>query len=126
MGRSTQPARWCGSGPSGTDAGCCAITRPDDGGSVLKSTLPKTTEEGRSMDVEAKVKEIIVQQLGVDADKVTAEASFVDDLGADSLDVVELVMAFEEEFGVEIPDEAAEKIGTVKNAVEFLKQNLDS
>ncbi|MDX2436536.1 MAG: acyl carrier protein [Acidobacteriota bacterium] len=78
------------------------------------------------MDVEVKVKEIIVQQLGVDAEKVTAEASFVDDLGADSLDVVELVMAFEEEFGVEIPDEAAEKIGTVKNAVEFLKQNLDS
>ena len=78
------------------------------------------------MDVEAKVKEIIVQRLGVDADKVTADASFVDDLGADSLDVVELVMAFEEEFGVEIPDEAAEKIGTVKNAVEFLKENLGS
>lgn len=78
------------------------------------------------MDVEAKVNGIIVQQLGVDAEKVTPEASFVDDLGADSLDVVELVMAFEEEFGVEIPDEAAEKIGTVKDAVEFLKQNLDS
>ena len=75
------------------------------------------------MDVEGKVKEIIVQQLGVDAEKVTAEASFVDDLGADSLDVVELVMAFEEEFGVEIPDEAAEKIATVKDANEFLKQN---
>ena len=75
------------------------------------------------MDVEAKVKEIIVQQLGVDAEKVTADASFVDDLGADSLDVVELVMAFEEEFGVEIPDEAAEKIATVKDANEFLKQN---
>ncbi len=72
------------------------------------------------MDVKAKVNEIIVQQLGVDADKVTAEASFVDDLGADSLDVVELVMAFEEEFGVEIPDEAAEKIATVKDAVSFL------
>lgn len=78
------------------------------------------------MEVEAKVKEIIVQQLGVDAEKVTAEASFVDDLGADSLDVVELVMAFEEEFGVEIPDEAAEKIATVKDANEFLKQNLSS
>jgi acyl carrier protein len=78
------------------------------------------------MDVEAKVKEIIVQQLGVDAEKVTADASFVDDLGADSLDVVELVMAFEEEFGVEIPDEAAEKIATVKDANEFLKQNLAS
>jgi acyl carrier protein len=81
-------------------------------------------EEGNDMDVEAKVKEIIVQQLGVDAEKVTPEASFVDDLGADSLDVVELVMAFEEEFGVEIPDEAAEKIATVKDANEFLKQNL--
>jgi acyl carrier protein len=76
------------------------------------------------MDVEAKVIEIIVQQLGVDAEKVTAEASFVDDLGADSLDVVELVMAFEEEFGVEIPEESAEKIATVKDAVEFLKQRV--
>lgn len=78
------------------------------------------------MEVEVKVKEIIVQQLGVDADKVTADASFVDDLGADSLDVVELVMAFEEEFGVEIPDEAAEKIATVKDANEFLKQSQAS
>lgn len=77
------------------------------------------------MDVQAKVKEIIVQQLGVDADKVTLEASFVDDLGADSLDVVELVMAFEEEFGVEIPDEAAEKIATVQNAVDYLTKNLE-
>jgi acyl carrier protein len=75
------------------------------------------------MSIETKVQEIIVQQLGVDADKVSAEASFVDDLGADSLDVVELVMAFEEEFDVEIPDEAAEKIATVKDAVEFLKSN---
>lgn len=78
------------------------------------------------MDVVAKVKEIIVQQLGVDADKVTLEASFVDDLGADSLDVVELVMAFEEEFSVEIPDESAEKIATVKDAVEFLKTSTES
>ena len=78
------------------------------------------------MSIESKVKEIIVQQLGVDAEKVTAEASFVDDLGADSLDVVELVMAFEEEFDVEIPDEAAEKIGTVKDAVEFLTSNASS
>ena len=73
------------------------------------------------MSIENKVKEIIVQQLGVDEDKVSLDASFVDDLGADSLDVVELVMAFEEEFEVEIPDEAAEKIGTVKDAIEFLK-----
>jgi acyl carrier protein len=83
-------------------------------------------EEDTSMEVEAKVKEIIVQQLGVDAAKVTPDASFVDDLGADSLDVVELVMAFEEEFGVEIPDEAAEKIATVKDANEFLKQSQAS
>jgi len=78
------------------------------------------------MSIEAKVREIIVQQLGVDAENVTAEASFVDDLGADSLDVVELVMAFEEEFGVEIPDEAAEKIANVKDAVAFLETNASS
>ncbi len=78
------------------------------------------------MSIEARVREIIVQQLGVDAEKVTAEASFVDDLGADSLDVVELVMAFEEEFGVEIPDEAAEKIANVKDAVAFLETNASS
>ena len=77
------------------------------------------------MDIEAKVKEIVVQQLSVDPEKVTADASFVDDLGADSLDIVELVMAFEEELGVEIPDEAAEKISTVKDAVEYLKQHME-
>ena len=78
------------------------------------------------MSIEAQVKEIIVEQLGVDAEKVNPEASFVDDLGADSLDVVELVMAFEEEFDVEIPDEAAEKIATVKDAVGFLTSNASS
>lgn len=78
------------------------------------------------MDVAARVVEIIVQQLGVDAEKVTPEASFVDDLGADSLDVVELVMAFEEEFGVEIPEESAEKIATVKDAIDFLTQRVGS
>jgi acyl carrier protein len=93
---------------------------------LRKSVLMRNAGEDSSMDVEAKVKEIIVQQLGVDVEKVTPEASFVDDLGADSLDVVELVMAFEEEFDVEIPDEAAEKIATVKDANEFLKQNLAS
>jgi len=77
------------------------------------------------MDVEAKVKEIIVQQLGVDPEKVTLEASFVDDLGADSLDTVELVMAFEEEFGTEIPDEEAEKITAVKDAVTYLKAHVE-
>ena len=78
------------------------------------------------MDIEAKVKELIVTQLGVDADKVTLEASFVDDLGADSLDVVELVMALEEEFGVEIPDESAEKIATVKDAVDYLSEHVEA
>jgi acyl carrier protein len=75
------------------------------------------------MSVEEKVKSIIVEQLGVDANEVTAEASFVDDLGADSLDTVELVMAFEEAFNIEIPDEAAEKIQKVKDAVEYIEKN---
>ena len=77
------------------------------------------------MDIEAEVREIIVSQLGVDAAKVTLDASFVDDLGADSLDIVELVMAFEEQFEVEIPDEDAEKIATVRDAVEYLKAKLE-
>ena len=75
------------------------------------------------MSVREKVKSIIVEQWGVDADEVTAEASFTEDLGADSLDIVELVMAFEEEFGIEIPDEDAEKIGRVKEAVSYIEQN---
>ncbi len=72
-------------------------------------------------DVEAKVKEIIVEQLGVDAKEVSNQASFVNDLGADSLDTVELVMALEEEFDIEIPDEEAEKIQTVGQAIEYIK-----
>ena len=68
-----------------------------------------------------RVKKIIVDQLGCEEDQVTPEASFVDDLGADSLDTVELVMALEEEFGVEIPDEDAEKIATVQNAIDYIK-----
>ena len=70
--------------------------------------------------VEERVKEIIVEQLGVDEGEVTANASFVDDLGADSLDTVELVMAFEEAFTIEIPDEQAEKIRTVKDAIDYI------
>ena len=73
------------------------------------------------MAIEDKVKEIIVDQLGVEADQVKPEASFIDDLGADSLDTVELVMAFEEEFDLEIPDEDAEKIKTVGNAIDYIK-----
>ena len=69
-----------------------------------------------------RVKKIVVEHLGVEADKVTDDASFIDDLGADSLDIVELVMAFEEEFGVEIPDDAAEKIATVNEAIAFINE----
>ena len=76
-----------------------------------------------SNDIANRVKEIVVGHLGVDEAKVTEAASFIDDLGADSLDTVELVMAFEEEFGCEIPDDAAEKIVTVKDAVDFIQQN---
>lgn len=72
-------------------------------------------------DVDAKVKKIISEQLGVPETDVKAESSFVNDLGADSLDTVELVMALEEEFGVEIPDEDAEKISTVQNAIDYIK-----
>lgn len=75
-----------------------------------------------SNEVFSKVKEIIVDQLGVDEGQVKPDTSFVDDLGADSLDVVELVMALEEEFGIEIPDEDAEKIGTVKEAVNYIEE----
>ena len=71
--------------------------------------------------VDERVKQIIVEQLGVDEAEVTPKASFVDDLGADSLDTVELVMAFEEEFGIEIPDEDAEKITRVKEAIEYIE-----
>jgi acyl carrier protein len=73
--------------------------------------------------VEEKVKQIIVEQLGVDEGEVTPNASFVDDLGADSLDTVELVMAFEEAFDIEIPDEDAEKIRTVKDAIEYIDKH---
>lgn len=74
------------------------------------------------MAVEEKVREIVSKQLGVDQEKVTPEASFMDDLGADSLDTVELVMAFEEAFSIEIPDEDAEKILKIQDAVNYIKQ----
>jgi acyl carrier protein len=86
-----------------------------------KTTLKK---KGLNMsDISDRVRTIVVEHLGVDGDKVVDGASFIDDLGADSLDTVELVMAFEEEFGVEIPDDAAERILTVKDAVSFLEEN---
>ena len=74
-------------------------------------------------DIGDRVKKIVVEHLGVEPDKVTEAASFIDDLGADSLDTVELVMAFEEEFGIEIPDEDAEKITRVKEAVEYIESH---
>jgi len=74
-------------------------------------------------DIEARVKEIIVNELGVETEKVNRDASFVEDLGADSLDTVELVMAFEEEFGIDIPDEDAEQMRTVGDAVDYLSKN---
>ncbi|MDI3482065.1 MAG: acyl carrier protein [Tepidanaerobacteraceae bacterium] len=70
-----------------------------------------------------KIKKIIAEQLGIDEDDVVPEASFIDDLGADSLDIVELIMAFEEEFDLEIPDEEAEKIKTVQNAIDYIKNH---
>jgi acyl carrier protein len=77
------------------------------------------------MSVEEKVKEIIMDQLGVEEKQVNTQASFIDDLGADSLDTVELVMALEEEFDVEIPDEDAENIGTVQNAIDYIKDHTN-
>lgn len=72
-----------------------------------------------------RVKKIVVEQLGVDADEVNIDSTFIDDLGADSLDIVELIMAFEEEFGIEIPDEAAEKIKTVQDVVSYIDEHKD-
>lgn len=77
------------------------------------------------MDVFSKVKEIVVDQLGVDEEDVSLDASFIDDLGADSLDIVELIMAFEEEFDIEIPDDDAEKITTVGEAVEYIESRVE-
>ncbi|MGI6576272.1 MAG: acyl carrier protein [bacterium] len=76
------------------------------------------------MDVFAKVRDIVAERLGLEIEEVKLESSFIDDLGADSLDIVELVMALEDEFDLEIPDEEAEKITTVGNAVEYIKANV--
>jgi acyl carrier protein len=81
------------------------------------------TKGGAMSDIPERVKKIVVEHLGVDPEKVTDKASFIDDLGADSLDTVELVMAFEEEFSCEIPDDAAETILTVGDAIKFLEKN---
>ena len=82
----------------------------------------KPNEDKDMSDVNERVKKIVIEHLGIDAEKVTDSAAFIDDLGADSLDTVELVMAFEEEFGVEIPDDAAEKIQTVQDAISFIEE----
>jgi acyl carrier protein len=84
---------------------------------------PSTSEEETMSDIADRVKKIVVEHLGVESEKVTDNANFIDDLGADSLDTVELVMAFEEEFNVEIPDDAAETIVTVGDAIKFLEKN---
>jgi acyl carrier protein len=90
----------------------------------MSKDMATTDRGGTGMaSVEERVKQIIVEQLGVDEAEVTPTASFVDDLGADSLDQVELVMAFEEAFGIEVPDEDAEKMTTVKDAVEYIDKH---
>jgi acyl carrier protein len=91
-----------------------------------QQSLLETHEVKTMSDIAERVKKIVVEHLGVEPDKVTESASFIDDLGADSLDTVELVMAFEEEFGCEIPDDAAETILTVGDAIKFLEKNAKS
>ena len=81
-------------------------------------------EEGFCMAIEERVKKIIAEQLGVEDEEVNPESRFVEDLGADSLDTVELVMALEEEFGIEIPDKDAEKIATVQNAIDYISERV--
>src|SRR6187549_1908126 len=108
--------------PAGPAPASCVTTRPPG----LKSARNKVFSEGNEemSDIEERVKKIVVEHLGVEEAKVTANASFVDDLGADSLDTVELVMALEEEFECEIPDEEAEKITTVQQAIDYVKTHV--
>jgi acyl carrier protein len=89
----------------------------------IQSLIPRPKQENEMAAVDEKVKQIIVEQLQVDEAEVTPGASFQEDLGADSLDVVELVMQFEEAFDIQIPDEDAEKIKTVKDAVDYIEKN---
>lgn len=88
--------------------------------------MTSINDEEKMSDIDDKVKDIIVEELGVEREKVTDEASFMDDLGADSLDTVELVMAFEKEFDVDIPDDDAEKLRTVGEALKYLHERMES
>ena len=92
---------------------------------TIKPTVPQKPGKNKFGNIKDKVKEIIVEQLGVDAGEVKDGASFIDDLGADSLDTVELIMAFEEEFDIEIPDEDAEKLTTVGDAISYLEKKIE-
>jgi acyl carrier protein len=100
--------------------------RPSEKNSRVPSMEPDLNEEVAMSDIAERVKKIVVEHLSVDESKVTESASFIDDLGADSLDTVELVMAFEEEFGIEIPDDAAETIQTYGDAVKFIEANSNA
>src|SRR5207249_308008 len=115
-------------GLSRSAAAASTTTRPRRHGSgSCRDPAPSETHEVQTMsDIAERVKKIVVEHLGVEPEKVTENASFIDDLGADSLDTVELVMAFEEEFGCEIPDDAAETILTVGDAIKFLEKNAKS
>ena len=97
-----------------------------DGSGRAAQAHEKNARVKAMSNIAERVKKIVVDHLGVEADKVTENASFIDDLGADSLDTVELVMAFEEEFSIEIPDDAAEKIQTVGDAINFINSNAKS
>lgn len=109
-------------------AACIWVDKEPEGSlsSKIIMTIECSTQliRRKALAVEERVKKIISEQLGLEDEDVTPEASFVEDLGADSLDTVELVMAFEEEFGIEIPDEDAEKILTVQNAVDYIKEKV--
>jgi acyl carrier protein len=95
---------------------------PAAAGLNLSATNTNRTNFMAEKPIEEKVKDIIVEQLGVNPEQVTPQASFIEDLGADSLDIVELVMAFEEEFGVEVPDEDAEKLQTVGDVIKYIEE----
>jgi len=101
---------------------CCARDCPAAAGAFPRATNTNRTNFTAEKSIEEKVKDIIVEQLGVNPEQVTPQASFIEDLGADSLHIVELVMAFEEEFSVEVPDEDAEKLQTVGDVIKYIEE----